>query len=391
MDVILSQRLRRLAPSATLAVAEKARALREKGVNVISFGAGEPNFDTPEFIKQAACAALAAGDTKYPAPITGVTPLRNAVVEYLKRYSNVEYSAAEICATVGAKDAIYMTFATLLDPGDEVIIPAPYWVSYPDLVQLAEGTPRIVKPASPSLKVTGAEIAAALTPRTRVLVLNSPSNPSGAVYSRSELLAIAEVLRGSNVLVISDEIYHRLVFNAESSDCFASLPGMKERTITVNGMSKSFAMTGWRLGFVAAPRPIIDAMGRLQGQTTTGPASFIQTAAAAALSGDPGPVREMCRHYARRGELMWSGLSKLPGVSCNRPEGAFYCFPNVSGAFARLGVADADGFAARVIDQAHVAIVSGGPFGFPSHARLSFATSDENIAEGLSRIARLLS
>lgn len=390
MNLKISQRLQKLAPSATLAVAEKARALRETGVSVISFGAGEPNFDTPEFIKQAACAALAAGDTKYPAPITGVTPLRNAVVEYLRRYCAVEYSPSEICATVGAKDAIFMVFATLLDPGDEVLIPTPYWVSYPDLVQLAEGKPVFVRPASPTLKVTASEIAAAITPRTRALVLNSPSNPSGAVYSREELMAIGEALRGTNVLVVSDEIYHRLVFSAQPSVCFASLPGMKDRTITVNGMSKSFAMTGWRLGFAAGPKPIIDAMGRLQGQTTTGPASFIQTAAAAALIGDPSPVEEMRRHYARRGELMWKGLTQLPGATCTRPEGAFYCFPNVSGAFERFGVRDADGFAERVIEQAHVAIVSGGPFGFPTHVRLSFATSDDNIQEGLSRIGRLL-
>lgn len=388
----LSQRIESIAPSATLAVADKARALRERGVDVISFGAGEPDFETPAHVREEAIRALHAGDTKYPSPVSGKTALREAVCAYLREWSALDYAANQVCVSVGAKDSLHLAFAALLNPGDEVIIPAPYWVSYPDQVRLADGVPVIVQPASrETLKVTSREIAALITPRTRALVVNSPSNPTGAVYSRRELESIAETLQGTDILVISDEIYHRLVFENPPQVSFASLAGMFERTLTVNGASKTFAMTGWRLGFAAGPRWLIDAMVKLQGQTTSGPASFVQTAMIAALRGPQDAVETMRRAYATRGAAMCDRLGRMPGVRCPRPHGAFYCFPDVSATFARLGVADADGFADKALDEAHVAVVSGTAFGSPAHVRLSFATNDAAIEEGLARLERWLS
>lgn len=387
----ISRRIQELAPSATLAVSERARALQDKGVDVVSFGAGQPDFETPAHIVAAAVAAVQGGDTKYPSPVSGVTPLRKAVCTYLKRFGGLDYEPAQVCVTVGAKDALYLAFATLLDPGDEVVLPAPYWVSYPDQIRLMGATPVIVQPRSASLKITPDELRAAITPRTRALVMNSPSNPTGAVYSRDELEGLAAVLRETQVMVISDEIYNRLVFESETSISVAALPGMLDRTITVNGFSKSFAMTGWRLGFAAGPREVIDGMSRLQGQTTSGPASFVQTAAVAALSGDQSCIEPMREAYRRRAALMTDALNGLQGVTCPAPHGAFYCFPDVSGTFARLGVRDGDGFAEAALERAHVAVVSGVAFGAPKYVRLSFATSDARIREGMKRLAQLLS
>lgn len=365
--------------------------MRAAGAKIISFGAGEPDFPTPAHICQAAIAAIQAGDTRYPAPVAGKNLLRDAIVEYLARYCDVQYKQSEIIATVGAKDALFYAFASLLDPGDEVIIPKPYWVSYPDQVRLAEGVPVFVHdPDSDMLKVGAREIERAISPRTRALVLNSPNNPSGAVYSHRELLDIADLLRGREILVISDEIYHRLVFGDARFTCFAALPGMKEQTLTVNGASKTFAMTGWRLGYGAGPKWLIDAMTKLQGQTTSGPSSFVQTAAAAALRGPSEPVETMRAAYERRGTLMAAELNAIAGVRCPTPSGAFYCFPNVADTFGRFGVADADQWADRVLEEAHVALVSGVAFGAPAHVRLSYSTSDADIAEGLTRLKKLL-
>lgn len=387
----VSQRLNAIAPSATLAVAEKAAAMRAAGAKIISFGAGEPDFPTPVHICEAAIAAIQGGDTRYPAPVAGKSVLRDAIVEYLARYCGVQYKQNETIATVGAKDALFFAFASLLDPGDEVIIPKPYWVSYPDQVRLAEGVPVFVHdPDSEMLKVGAREMERAITPRTRAIVLNSPNNPSGAVYSHRELLDIADLLRGREIMVISDEIYHRLVFGDARFTCFAALPGMKEQTLTVNGASKTFAMTGWRLGFGAGPKWLVEAMTKLQGQTTSGPSSFVQTAAAAALCGPAEQVETMRAAYERRGTFMAAELNAIAGVRCPVPSGAFYCFPNVADTFGRLGVADADQWADRVLEEAHVALVSGVAFGAPAHVRLSYSTSDADIAEGLTRLKKLL-
>jgi aspartate aminotransferase len=391
MQPHVSRRLSAIAPSATLAVAEKAAAMRAAGVNVVSFGAGEPDFATPPHICQAAITAIQGGDTKYPAPVAGKTPLREAICEYLARFCDVKYAPAQTMTTVGAKDALFYAFAALLDPGDEVIVPAPYWVSYPDQIRLAEAKPVIVHDSrTGGLKPGAREIADAITQKTRALVLNSPNNPTGAVYSPDELRAIADVVRGKEILVISDEIYHRLVFHGAKFTCFAALPGMAEQTLTVNGVSKSYAMTGWRLGFAAGPQWLIAAMSKLQGQTTSGPASFVQTAAAAALRGPQDDVEAMRKTYEKRGAHMSDRLSAIPGVICPRPEGAFYCFPDVSGAIKRVGVRDADELASMALEKAHVALVSGTPFGAPSHVRLSYATGDAEIDEGLKRLTKLL-
>lgn len=391
MMIPLAQRVQSVRPSATLAVTEKARQLRDAGVNVIAFAAGEPDFDTPEPIKQAAVDALHAGDTKYPSPAAGRPALRQAICAYLRRYGHLDYQPDQVCVTQGAKDALYLAFQALLNPGDEVIIPAPYWVSYPDQVLLAGGTPVCVHSSrGPAEKLTPDDLRRALTPRTRALVLNSPSNPSGAVYSAQELGGLADVLRPTSVLVISDEIYNRLVFENPPAASFAAVEGMQERTITVNGLSKTFAMTGWRIGFAAGPRPVLSAMGMLVGQITSGVASFIQTAATAALAREDGSVESMRLTYKARGERMHRELNRMPGLRCPAPAGAFYCFVDASEACRRLGVADADGLAEVILEKAHVAVVSGGAFGCPMHLRLSFATSDANIEEGLRRLGRLL-
>jgi aspartate aminotransferase len=391
MDIRLSRRIQSVAPSATLAVSARAKALKEQGIDVVDFGAGEPDFDTPQHIKDAATRALAAGDTKYPSPVSGRNPLRAAVCEYTKRYLGLDYRPGQVHVSVGAKDAIIQTLTVLLDPGDEVMIPAPYWVSYPDQVRLAGGTPVIVRPPNAHIhKITGKELAAAITPRTRVLILNSPCNPTGAVYSRDELDALAAAIRGTNIVVISDELYHRLILNDRPHVSFATLDGMYEHTIVINGASKTFAMTGWRLGFATGPEPIIAAMGRMQGQTTSGAVSFVQTAMVAALNGDQNCVETMRRAYRERAGRMVAGLERIPGVHCEPPEGGFVCLPHVAGAFAKLGAKTADEFAAGVLERAHVALVSGSAFGADEHVRLSFATSTEQIDKGLDRLTRLL-
>lgn len=391
MNPRISQRLQSLAPSATLVVAEKARALKEQGVNVISFGAGEPDFASPAHVTEAAIAALRSGDTKYPNPVAGINPLRDAACAYLRRFCGVEYQRDQICVSVGAKDSLHLAFMSLIDPGDEVIIPTPYWVSYPDQVGLCGGTAVLVDgKAENDLKITAEQLAAAITPRTRAFVLNSPSNPTGGVYSRRELEALADVLRGRDIVVISDEIYHRLYFGAEAPTCAGVLPGMLDQTLVVNGFSKTYAMTGWRLGFAAGPRWLISAMGRLQGQTTSGPTSFVQTAAVRALLDAQDDVEMMRQTYLRRGQKMHAALNAMPGVTCMKPAGAFYCFPDVSATFSRLGVRDADAFTTLVLEKAHVAVVSGTAFGGPRHVRLSYATSDALIDEGLARLGKLL-
>ncbi len=390
MDRPLSTRLQRVAPSATLAVAEISRQLRKAGVDVVALAAGEPDFDTPQHVKDAAGESLKRGETKY-GPTPGCDALRQAICDYLARYSNVTYQPSQICVTVGAKDALYELFQSILDPGDEVIIPVPYWVSYPDQVALADGRAVFAHGAPENdFKLTAADLKRALTPRTRALVLNSPSNPTGAVYSRDELAALGEALRGTNVLVVSDEIYHRLVYGGVQCTSAAAIPDLAERTITVNGVSKTYAMTGWRLGYLAGPQAIIDGVVRLQGQTNSGVATFVQHAAVAALTGDQACVENMRGAYARRAERAWTALNAMPGVRCLRPQGAFYCFPDVSGTFARLGVRDGDEFTSALLERAHVALVSGAAFGAPAHVRLSIAASDQQIAEGLRRIAKFL-
>ena len=392
MNISLSHLVENLSDSATLAVAATARKLRDQGIDIAAFGAGEPDFDTPQHIKDAAVAALNAGDTKYVSPISGKSALREAICDYTQRFSGVPYQPEQVCVTCGGKDALYMALAAVINPRDEVIIPVPYWVSYPEQVRMLGGRVVFVPgDASRGGRVDPQRLADAVTPRTRVCFINSPSNPGGFTYSRDELTVIAEILRPSPAIIFSDEIYNRLYYTDEPPTSFATLDGMFDRTITFNGASKTFAMSGWRIGYAAGPTEIIEAVTRIQSQTTSGPASFVQSAMIAALNGDQECVESMRRSYRERGERMHAGLSAIAGVSCERPTGAFYAFPDVSATFARLGVTDASGFAQIALERAHVAVVPGNAFGQCTHIRLSFATSDAVIEAGMERLNQMLS
>jgi aspartate aminotransferase len=389
MKIALSDRIQELAPSPTLAGADRVNALREQGVDIVSFATGEPDFDTPEAVKQAAMQALRAGDTRYPSPVSGKKPLRAAIAQFLQRTCGLTYAPEQIVVTVGAKDALFMAFAALLNPGDEAIVPAPYWVSYPPQISLAGGVPVFIAPSA-GAKIRPADLRAKITPRTRVLVLNSPSNPSGAVYSRRELEELFEAIRPHPITVVSDEIYHQLIYTNEPFCSAAAVEGMSDRALVVNGMSKTYAMTGWRLGFAAGPADLISAMARLQGQTTSGPASFVQTAAVTAIEGDQSSVAVMRNAYRERRDKMWQALNAITGIRCEKPDGAFYCFPDVSAHFERLDVRDADGFSEILLQKANVFVVSGVAFGAPRHVRLTFAIAPDRIDEGMQRIGQLL-
>ena len=393
----IADRLNVIAESITLAVTAQANALKKQGIDVVSFGAGEPDFDTPEPIKDAAIAALKAGKTKYE-PTVGTPEARTAIADKLRRYNHLDYSPEEIIVSVGGKHSLYVAMMATLNPGDEVIIPAPYWVSYPEMVKLAGGTPVFLRgdPAR-DFKLTPQQLAAAITPRTRMLIMNSPSNPGGHTYHRQELHELSHVLeRHPQIIVCSDEIYERLLFNGQKSCSWAALNWdfWKSRTITCNCLSKTYAMTGWRIGYTAGPRELIAAMNKLQSQMTSNITSFCMPAIVNAL-GDPAneaAVEKMRLAFEQRGEHMWRRLNTIEGIRCVRPTGAFYCFADIKGLLNRpVGLSsavcrDAVEFARQLLAQAHVAVVPGNDFGFDDHVRLSFATGMEQINRGLDRI-----
>jgi aspartate aminotransferase len=394
----LADRMSLVSESITLAVTAKANALKKAGVDVVGFGAGEPDFDTPTFIKDAAKAALDKGLTKYT-PTPCFPELKAAIADKFQRENGLPYKAENVTVGAGGKHCLYMAFMAVLNPGDEVLIPAPYWVSYPEQAKLAGGVPVVVKgDEANGFKLTPQQLDAAITPRTKVLVLNSPSNPAGHAYTPAELSALAEVVaRHPHVVVFSDEIYEKLVYDGLRFVSFATLhPALVERTLTFNCHSKSFAMTGWRVGYVGGPKPVIDAMNKLQSQMTSHITSFVQPAATAALTDPRGAesVEQMRREFERRGRHMRQRLAALPGVTCVKPQGAFYCFPNVSSYYGKtiggVGVSGAVPFAAALLEQAHVAVVPGTDSGFDTHVRLSFATSMANIDKGIDRIAAWL-
>jgi aspartate aminotransferase len=390
----LSQRVRRVAPSITLAVTSKAKALKAKGVDVVSFGAGEPDYDTPAFIKDAAVQALAEGQTKYT-PNPCVPVLREAVAEKFKRDNGLDYGPGRVTVAPGGKGTLYLAMLALLDDGDEVVIPAPYWVSYPEQVKLCGGVPKIIHAhESADFKLTPDQLDAAITPATKLVILNSPGNPAGNCYDPDELQALADVLLGHrHVTILSDEIYEKLLYDGQTTASIAALhPELFDRTITFNCHSKSFAMTGWRLGYAGGPEPVISAMNKLQGQINSHVTSFTQVPAAVALTDPRGAeaVETMRQEFERRGRHMHARLTAMPGVSCVRPRGAFYCFPNVSAHFDPLGVTDAVGFAEKLLDEKHVAVVPGNDSGFDTHVRLSFATSMAQIDRGLDRLSTFL-
>jgi aspartate aminotransferase len=390
-----SQRIEQVQPSATIAITAKAKQMQADGVNVVSFGAGEPDFDTPQFIKDAASAALVAGDTKYT-PRQGKA-LKAAIAKKLTEENNLPTSPEQVLVTFGGKHALYAAFQCMLDPGDKVLIPAPYWVSYPAQVKLAGGEP-VVLPADPDsqFKITPEQVLAAADGATAI-VLNSPSNPTGVMYSRAELQALAEAVAQTDLIVLSDEIYEKLIYGPEPFVSFATLDDrLPERTLTFNGLSKTFSMTGWRLGWVAGPEAFVKQMAKLLSQETTNPVSFAQAGALAAYT-DPqaGDVVESMRvEFERRGKHMADRLRALPEVPCVQPTGAFYCFPDVSTHYGRtLGgveVTDSLSFADAALKAVNVALVPGVAFGEDRCVRLSFATGMEQIDEGLDRLAKLL-
>jgi aspartate aminotransferase len=394
----LADRVSLVSDSITLAVTAKAAALRKAGIDVVGFGAGEPDFDTPDFIKEAAKTALDKGQTKYT-PTPCYPELKAAIAEKFNRENGLPYKPEQITVGAGGKHCLYMAFMAVLNPGDEVILPSPYWVSYPEQAKLAGGVVKVVRGEEANgFKITPAQLEAAIGPKTKVFLINSPSNPGGHAYTPAELKALAEVIaRHPHLIVFSDEIYEKLVYDGLKFVSFASLhPSLLERTLTFNCHSKSFAMTGWRIGYVGGPRAAIDAINKLQSQMTSHITSFTQIPAALALSDPRGAesVESMRRQFEERGRHMWERLSALPKITCLRPRGAFYCFPNVSAYFGKSAggtkITDAVSFSAALLEQSHVAVVPGNDSGFDTHVRLSFATSMAQIDKGIDRIAKFL-
>jgi len=390
----LSDRLIRLAPSATLAMSQRSNEMMAQGINVINMSVGEPDFMTPDHVKEAGKKAIDDNFSKY-SPVPGYLSLRKAIANKLKRENNLNYSASEVIVGTGGKQGVCNTILALVNPGDEVIIPAPYWVSYPQMVKLAGGVPVIV-PAGieQDFKVTADQLKAAITSRTKFIILCSPSNPTGSVYTKGELEALAKiVLEHNDLFVLSDEIYEHINYIG----CHASIAaceGMKERTIICNGVSKAYAMTGWRLGWVAAPEWIIKGLNKLQGQYTSGTSSVSQMAALAAYEGDQGCVEDFRKAFQRRRDLIVSLAKEVPGLEVNVPEGAFYLFPKCSSYFGKTDgkhvINNSTDFALYLLEEGHVATVAGDAFGSPDYFRMSYATSDDNIIEALSRIKEVL-
>ncbi len=391
---MLAHRLKTLAPSSTLAVQAKAKALRAQGINVISFGAGEPDFDTPERIKDAALQAMRRGQTKYT-EVGGVPELRAAVCAKFKRDNGLDYEPADVLVSCGAKHTLYNMVVALIDPGDEVIVPSPYWVSYPEQVRLVGGVPVAVEThEATGFDLDPERVRAAVTARTKVIILNSPNNPTGAVFSPAALQAVARLAVERNLFVVSDECYEALTFEGRHVSIASLGADIKARTLVINTCSKAYAMTGWRIGYAAGPRELIRAMTDVQSQVTSNPSSIAQWAAVEALGGPQDEVAKMAGEFDRRRRLIVAGLNALPGVRCTMPKGAFYAFANVSGLFGRTWKAvdtsvtlkGSLDVAAFLLEAARVAVVPGLDFGSDAHVRLSYATSDALISEGLARM-----
>lgn len=391
----LSDRLNRLAPSATLAMSQKSNEMKAQGIDVINMSVGEPDFNTPEHIKEAGKKAIDDNFSKY-SPVPGYMDLREAIVEKLKKENLLDYTTSEVIVGTGGKQGVCNAILALVNPGDEVIIPAPYWVSYPQMTKLAGGTPVIVRAGfEQDFKMTADQLEAAITPKTKMLILCSPSNPTGSVYSQEELNALAEViLKHDDVFVLSDEIYEHINYVGKAAS-IASYPGMKERTVICNGVSKAYAMTGWRLGWVAAPAWIVKGINKLQGQYTSGTCDVSQKAAEAAYLSSQECVEDMRKAFERRRNLIVELAKDIPGLEVNVPQGAFYLFPKCSSFFGKSDgetvVRNSTDFAMYLLEKGHVATVAGDAFGDPDCFRMSYATSDENIREALRRIKEVTS
>ncbi len=393
----LSEALGRIQPSATLAMTSRVLDLKKQGVDVIGLGAGEPDFDTPDFVKEAAIEAIRQGKTKYT-NVDGTAELKAAIAAKFARDNGLTYAASEISVNVGGKHTLFNALVATLDKGDEVVIPAPYWVSYPDIVQFAGGTPVIVKAgADQAYKVLPEQIEAAITPRTRWVLLNSPSNPTGAAYSADELKAIGAVLeRHPHVMVLTDDMYEHILYDGFQFATIAQVcPSLYERTLTVNGCSKAYAMTGWRIGYAGGPAWLIKAMAKLQSQSTSNPCSIAQAAATAALNGPQDFLAERTIAFQRRRDLIVDGLNAIPGIRCPKPEGAFYVYPDVAGLIGKttpkgVVIENDEMLIGYFLDEGRVAAVHGGAFGLEPAFRVSYATLDELLTEACRRIGAVV-
>jgi len=385
---IVSNSLKRIKPSPTIAVTQKARELKAAGKDVIGLGAGEPDFDTPENIKQAAIDAINRGDTKYTA-VDGTPELKKAIVNKFKRENNLEYSTNEITVGTGGKQVIYNALMATLNKGDEVIIPAPYWVSYPDMVLLAGGNPKIVKcNQNDGFKLTPKNLKKAITKKTKWLILNSPSNPTGASYSREEIEALSEVLiKNKNVHILSDDIYEHITYDNFNFFTIAQVSKLKNRTLTMNGVSKSYAMTGWRIGYAAGPKEIIKAISKIQSQSTSNPSSVSQAAAVEALNGNQDFIQKRSDAFKERRDFVVNSLNNIKGLSCLKPNGAFYVFPSCKKLLGKKTKLKTDSdFVEKLLEKANVAVVQGSAFGLDGYFRISYATSMEKLKIAMERI-----
>lgn len=392
----VSQRAKAVAPSATLAVTNRAKEMKAQGIDVVGFGAGEPDFDTPEYIKEAAIKALKEGKTKYTAA-KGIPELREAIAAKLAKDNGLKYTADQIVVNIGGKHAVYEAMQAVLDPGDEVLLPAPYWVTYPEAAALAGATVKVLETGKKTgYKVTPQQLKKAIGPKSALLIINSPSNPGGFTYTPDELRALAKTLEGTNVAVMSDEIYEKLIYGDTKFISFAALSeDAYNRTLTLNGLSKAYSMTGWRLGYTAGPLDVIKAMSRLQDHMTSNPVTFAQYAAIAAMGPQSAEAIEKMRvEFEKRGKYMAERLRTMKGVECSEPTGAFYCFPDVSAHYGRtfggVKVTGSMDFAKALLEQANVGVVPGLPFGCDKNVRLSFATSMQQITKGLDRMEKWL-
>jgi aspartate aminotransferase len=394
-DQSISKRLKEISESSTIAIGEKANAMKAKGIDIISFAMGEPDFDTPEYIKEAAIKSMRSGFTKYTT-VSGITELKRAIREKFERDNNLLYSDLEIIVSCGAKQALYNLSQVLFEEGDEVIVLAPYWVTYPDQIKLAGGKPVIIDTSkNEDFSLSQDELKRCITPRTKALILNSPCNPTGKVFNRGELEGIADICLANNLYIISDEIYEKISYEGINPISIASLGNeVKERTIVVNGVSKTYAMTGWRIGYAAGPQKIMSAMNKIQGQITSNPNSIAQMAAAAAISGPQESVTLMREEFQRRRAYIVNELNSMERMSCSLPGGAFYAFPDVSKLFGVRYqdkiIGDSIEFCSFLLDEARVAAVPGKAFGSDHFIRLSFATSMKNIEIGMGRIKEAL-
>ena len=392
-EITLANRVQRVKPSPTLSITARVGELRAAGQDIIGLGAGEPDFDTPEHIKAAAIEAIHSGFTRYTA-VDGTPELKKAIIAKFRRDNGLDYTPGQILVSCGGKQSFYNLCQSLLNSGDEVIIPAPYWVSYPDMVRLADGEPVVIRAGAESgFKISPAQLEAAITDRTRLVVINSPSNPTGVAYTRDELAALGEVLRAHpQILIATDDMYEHIIWSEEPfRNILNACPDLYERTIVLTGVSKVYAMTGWRIGYAGGPAVLIKAMKKVQSQSTSNPTSISQVAAQAALEGDQSCIAPMIRAFRERHDFVVSALNDIPGVECLPADGTFYCFPKVQAVIDRLdGVSDDIGLAEYLLDKAGVALVPGSAFGAPGYVRLSFATGLDVLEDALGRLSRAL-